>query len=74
MQLRRIALTLALAAAVGCGGGSNKKTTQPYEMDANELVRQSQSMLGAGRVTEALKAIDSAIAKEPDNPTMRHYR
>jgi len=74
MQLRRIAFILALAAAVGCGGGSNKKAKQPYEMDANELVRQSQSMLSAGRVTEALKSIDSAIAKEPDNPTMRHYR
>lgn len=81
MQLRRrfemllavLALAVALATAVGCAGG-NKQTTEPYELDSSELARQSQSYLKAGRVSDALRSIDSAIEKEPDNAVLHHYR
>jgi Tfp pilus assembly protein PilF len=61
------ALTVLTAAWIGCGGGGQASKKEPREPSTQELVRQAQSLLGAGRVSEALQTMDEALAKDPDN-------
>jgi Tfp pilus assembly protein PilF len=59
-------LSLALMVCVaGCGGES--ATTKPAELNPQDKQRMAYSMLNAGRVTEALRLIEEALAAEPEN-------
>jgi tetratricopeptide (TPR) repeat protein len=43
-------------------------------MDSQTKARVAESLLKAGRVTEAVAAIDAAIAMEPDQARLRYFR
>jgi len=59
-------LSLALMVCVaGCGGET--ATKKPAELSAQDKQRMAYSMLNAGRVSDALKLIDEALAQEPAN-------
>jgi Tfp pilus assembly protein PilF len=57
-----LAATCCLA---GCGG--NKATTRPQELTAQDKETLAYSMLNAGRVGEALRLINEAIAEDPES-------
>jgi tetratricopeptide (TPR) repeat protein len=67
-----VALGFWLAALAGCGGPAEPR--QAPEVDPATKARVAESLFGAGRVSEALETIDEAIALDPDNPTLLHYR
>lgn len=65
------AVCLGLAGA-GCGSG--KKNAKTATLSPAHHARMADSMIRAGRVDEALQAVDSAIAQEPNNPQWRYHR
>jgi len=66
-------LALVLTVAVGCGPDAETKRPPEKEPDALHSVRMAQSLFRAGRVSEALAALDEGIAREPDNASLHSY-
>ncbi len=66
--------TIAMLGAVliGCGGAPAPKTVP--ELEPSQKLRMAQSMMGAGRVGEALEHVDGAIRDEPGNASFHLFR
>ena len=58
---------------MGCGPSPETKRPPEKEPDALHSVRMAQSLFRAGRVSEALTALDEGIAREPDNAGLHSY-
>jgi Tfp pilus assembly protein PilF len=59
---------------VGCAGGNAAKkaeTTTPAELSPAEQVRMAQSLVRAGRMHDALRQLEEAIARHPQETTLR---
>jgi len=71
-DLTTTALLLAcLCLAPACGGGKQSKIAPP---SVQQQLRAAQSYLKAGRISDALETVATAIETEPDNPSLYHYR
>ena len=72
---RILVLVLAAAmAASACGGRAPKTRDAAAGIDSQTKARVAESLLNAGRVTEALAAIDEAIEMEPEQARLRYFR
>jgi type IV pilus biogenesis/stability protein PilW len=58
--------------AGGCGGAP-KPATDPLRNDTANQMRLAQSLWRAGRVSEALEALDAAIAADPDDARVYNF-
>lgn len=70
-------LTLFIAALLATAPGCGKRGPQAKPnliMDSQTKSRVAESLMGAGRVNEALEAIDEAIAMEPGQARLRYFR
>ena len=66
----RAGWTAALALFWGCGGGP-PRPKGAAEMHPAHKMRLAESLLGAGRVSEAFVQMDQAVEADPANPTLR---
>jgi type IV pilus biogenesis/stability protein PilW len=67
----RAALLLAGCAFAACGPGPTKQPVQ--EPSTSQSVQLARSMANAGRIKEALDALQEAIDREPDNAGLHNY-
>lgn len=69
LQPRRSLFVIALVGLIlaGCGGSKKEEPTTARELSTRDKVRMAQSLMGAGRMGEALELLESAIEGEPDN-------
>lgn len=72
----RGAWVLTLAVASACAGGAREQAAnkRPADQEHTYVVGTAQSLLKAGRVTEALKTVDAALQKRPNDPALHHFR
>jgi Tfp pilus assembly protein PilF len=70
--LTTVVLGAALASAACAGGGAGARRSP--EETASYKVQLAQSLFNAGRLSEAMKIMDEAIAREPGDPSLRHFR
>ena len=66
-----VVITLCL---VACGGGEKKPPKTDPASDASGKVRLAESYLRASRYSDALQAMDQAIALQPDNARYRNFQ
>jgi Tfp pilus assembly protein PilF len=72
---RRILILAVAACCAGCAGEeAAKKKKMPPEQEYALVVGTAQSLLNAGRVTEAIKAVDAALEKRPNDPALHYFR
>ena len=65
---------VALALVTACAGSHSAQPKEASKMDSQTKARIAESLLTAGRVTEALASIDDAIAMEPEQARLRYFR
>jgi Tfp pilus assembly protein PilF len=70
--LRTLLVPAALVCLAGCGG--NSATTKPAGLSPQDKEMMAYSMLNAGRVGEALRLIEEALAEEPDSVRFQSAR
>lgn len=64
---------LGTALGASCAGRSPAKHEPNQQLDASGKMRLAQSLMKAGRVGEALAALDQAVAQEPNNPRLHQF-
>lgn len=67
----RVGSVIAVAALtlVACGGGAERRN--PIETQPLYKMRMAESLMNAGRVTEALTTMEQAIAADPESAPLR---
>jgi len=71
LRLAMIVLGIGLAAACGERGAKPKSAA---DMSAQQKARMAQSYLNAGRISDSLAVLEEAIAMEPTNAALFHFR
>jgi type IV pilus assembly protein PilF len=72
-KIVRAALMLALASLVGgCVGGAKQSKPKPVVKDAEYSKKMAKSLFAGGRVSEAFKELDEAVARYPDDASLHH--
>lgn len=74
LRLKTATVLLALGVAAGCAGGPAARKDAGSTSDPAYKVRLAQSLFNGGRVSEAFQQLDEAIAQEPKNPSLHHFR
>lgn len=73
--MRELTVVLMVTLAVGCGGGGATKSVDrgTPEVTSGQRAQMAQSYLNAGRVSDALAAMEEAIEQDPENARIHHF-
>jgi tetratricopeptide (TPR) repeat protein len=63
---------LGLTMTVGCGGGTATKQ-EPAKQSATYKMRMANSLMSAGRISDALATVEEAIDEEPNNAALHLF-
>jgi len=73
-QAVRLFCFALLAATLACASPARNRKAKPAPLTPAQHVRMAESLLGAGRVNEALAEVDQAIAEQPDDARLHYQR